>query len=279
MKKFILHLGFEEDPRFPKNLFHYQNDFKMIKKIHDFTFDEVHIKAPLSLKTRIQLYKELKHNSDAIVIVKLYPLTLNDYQELGEVNSKYIDLQVPIIGVDCDIIELAEGTKSLIEEVVKERTKNPDMDNHDTPHHKETISDHIMLVSNEIMNYLLDNKETITDNDFYITRDVLYSSALYHDLGKYWTKVFDKSKGYYRYFGHENVSALMYLTEKLLKLSPKEFINQQDVIKPTTQVILNHMFAKTDGFHETAIRRKKLTDFEQEMLKVFVKADNNGRLK
>lgn len=278
MKKFILHLGFESDPRFPKNLFHYQNDFKMIKKLHDFTFDEVHIKAPLSLKTRIQLYKDLKHNSDASVIIKLYPLTLSDYQKLDN-EAKYTDLQVPIIGVDCDIIELAEGTKSLIEEVVRERTKNPEMDNHDTPRHKETISDHIMLVSNEIMNYLLDNKETITDNDFYITRDVLYSSALYHDLGKYWTKVYDETKGYYRYFGHENVSALMYLTEKLLKLTSKEFIKQQDVIKPTTQVILNHMLAKTDGYHEKAIKRKQLTDFEQEMLEVFIKADNKGRLR
>lgn len=279
MKKFILHLGFENDSRFPKNLFHYQNDFKMIKKLHDFKFDDVHIKAPLSLKTRIQLYKDLKHNSDASVIIKLYPLTLSDYQKLDELNSKYTDLQVPIIGVDCDIIELAEGTKSLISEVVKERSKNPDMDNHDTPHHKETISDHIMLVSNEIMNYLLDNKDVITNNDFYITRDVLYSSALYHDLGKYWTKVFDESKGYYRYFGHENVSALMYLTEKLLKLSPEDFKNQQDVIRPTTQIILNHMFAKTDGYHKKAIKRKQLTDFEQEMLEVFIKADNKGRLR
>lgn len=275
MKKFILHLGFESDPRFPKNLLHYQND---IRKIKEFNNNEVHIKAPLSLKTRIQLYKDLKHNSDASVIIKLYPLTLSDYQKLNE-QSKYTDLQVPIIGVDCDIIELAEGTKSLIEEVVKERDKNPEMDNHDTPHHKETISDHIMLVFNEIMNYLLDNKETITYNDFYITRDILYSSTLYHDSGKYWTKVYDESKGYYRYFGHENVSALMYLTEKLLRLSPKEFMNQQNVIKPTTQVILNHMFAKTDGYHDNAIKRKTLTDFEQKMLEVFVKADNNGRIK
>lgn len=277
MKKFILHLGFESDPRFPpKNLYPYQDDIKKIKKFND---NDVHIQAPLSLKTRTQLYKELKHKTDASVIIKLYPLTLSDYQKLHEVNSKYTDLQVPIIGVDCDMIELAKGTKSLISEVVKERSKNPDMDNHDTPHHKETISDHIMLVSNEIMNYLLDNKETITDNDFYITRDVLYSSALYHDLGKYWTKVYDETKGYYRYFGHENVSALMYLTEKLLRLSPKEFKNQQNVIKPTTQVILNHMFAKTDGYHEKAIKRKQLTDFEQKMLQIFVKADNNGRLK
>lgn len=279
MKKFILHLGFENDSRFPKNLFHYQNDFKMIKKLHDFKYDDVHIKAPLSLKTRIQLYKDLKHNSDASVIIKLYPLTLADYQKLDVINSEYTDLQVPIIGVDCDTIELADGTKSLISEVVRERSENPEMDNHDTPHHKETISDHIMLVSNEIMKYLIDNNKNIPGNNFYTTRDVLYSSALYHDLGKYWTKVYDETKGYYRYFGHENVSALMYLTEKLLKLSPEEFKNQQNVIKPTTQVILNHMFAKTDGYHEKAIKRKQLTDFEQEMLQVFVKADNNGRLK
>lgn len=69
----------------------------------------------------------------------------------------------------------------------------------------------------------------------------------------------------------------MYLTEKLLRLSSEEFKDQQDVIKPTTQIILNHMFAKTDGFYETAIRRKQLTVFEQEMLEVFVKANNNGR--
>ena len=120
------------------------------------------------------------------------------------------------------------------------------MDNHDTPHHKESISDHIMLVSEEIMKYLIDNNKDIPDNNFCTTRDVLYASALYHDLGKYWTKSYDESKGYYRYIGHENVSALMYLTEKLLRLSPEEFINKQDVIKPTTQVILNHMFEKTD---------------------------------
>ena len=79
MKKFILHLGFESDLRFPKNLFDYQNDFKIIKESNN---NEVHIKAPLSLKTRIQLYKDLKHNSDTCVIIKLYPLTLNDYQKL-----------------------------------------------------------------------------------------------------------------------------------------------------------------------------------------------------
>ena len=49
--------------------------------------------------------------------------------------------------------------------------------------------------------------------------------------------------------------------------------------KIVTQLILNHMFVKTDGYTPKTIHRRNLTKYEQHLLNIFAEADNRGRIK
>ena len=53
---------------------------------------------------------------------------------------------------------------------------------------------------------------------------------------------------------------------------------RQAFTKIVTQVILNHMFVKTDGYTSKTIRRRNLTEYEQHLLNIFTEADNRGRI-
>ena len=53
---------------------------------------------------------------------------------------------------------------------------------------------------------------------------------------------------------------------------------RQAFTKIVTQLILNHMFVKTDGYTPKTIRRRNLTEYEQHLLNIFSEADNRGRI-
>ena len=310
-QQFILYIGFPEDPRIKeKTLYDWQTDFR---KIDDPIVD---ILAPLSLKTRKNLYEQLKRLTTQPIITFLYPLPFRQYLVLSplfdevKIQDNYSKMQPPVETIDCDIIKLGDDSVSLFDAVIQDKKRFPDLDEHNTPHHKETISEHIIMVGEQLVGMTI-NKELgqlryvsplFRSRD--ITKDIniLHIVALYHDLGKYWTKQFNQKIGYYRYPNHENVSAMIFVTEMLLKPEKYLFLNdtqmsydddaysntldayvsfntyRQAFTKIVTQLILNHMFVKTDGYTPKTIRRRNLTEYEQHLLNVFAEADNRGRI-
>lgn len=155
------HILYPEDPR--------------VKTIQ---FDETNRLAPLKLKTRVDIYrKEKKRNPNTLIKAILYPLTWDRYQVLVNDNSQtaknhYLKMQPPVMEVDCDEVALATGTEEieniLIRKIRKAVQEGSDFDEHDNPHHKETISEHISMVNQfmgvhmALQNKLIDNKKLIT---------------------------------------------------------------------------------------------------------------------
>lgn len=306
-QQFFLHIAFPEDTRLSGLALHnWQED------LSNMTDEEVHILAPLSLKTRKDLYERLKRLTNVPIVSILYPLSLPTYSELAKDNgsSSYGKMQPPVETIDCDEMHLAEGTASLFDELLEFRKANPRVDEHGTPHHKEAISEHIIMVAEKVVEISVTGQKGehldyiypgYRSNDKFNDVNVLHTVALYHDLGKYWTKTFDEKTGYYRYPNHENVSAVIFVTEMLLKPGKYAFLDdlpltddneayckpldayisfenyRKAFTKSVTQVILNHMFVKTDGYKPRAISRRNLSDYEQLMLSIFCQADDEGR--
>ena len=304
-KKYILHIGFYEDNRIKnlKNLYHADD----IKKIINSEENEVHILAPLKLKTRRDLYQNLKRHTNNPIVSILYPMIYMDFESIhysrddNEIKDAYSRMQPPIKTVDCDEIDLPEDQESIYDELMDYVYENPEIDEHDSKHHKETISEHMLLVDDQIEQYF--SKNDIEDKKSYT---ILTEATLYHDLGKYWTKRYDKDK--VNFNNHENVSAVIFVSEMLLlkkryeqyahdfQTKPEEEIWYNDdfdddliyyndikpyfdeFVKTTTQIILNHMFIKNEPVSEKALKRRQLTDEEIEYLKIFSDADNKGRV-
>lgn len=66
---------------------------------------------------------------------------------------------------------------------------------HDSPHHLESVAEHIQ----HGIKLGLELKGAWS-------RQILFA-LLFHDLGKFFTKIYREDKGYYGFFGHENVSS------------------------------------------------------------------------
>lgn len=114
--------------------------------------------------------------------------------------------------------------------------------NHDNPYHNETIKEHIKLVN---------SLAQATNNK------LLINIAKYHDLGKFYTKVFKESKGYSQYIGHEIVSSYIYLTDKLIqdrnKLSYYDYeglINNYDFIYEFFGILYHDLFYRQSSIEE-----------------------------
>ena len=314
-QQFILHIAFPEDKRIKDiHLYDWQTKFK------DVTDPVVNILAPLSLKTRKALYEQLASLTTKPIVAVLYPQTLKSYMKMTtntfdelivqQNHSHYSKMQPPVQTFDCDEMRLADHSVSLFDTVLADKNKFPNLDIHGTPHHKEKISEHIIMVGEQLVEMTI-NKELGQlrhVSPFFRSKDVgkdislLHTVALYHDLGKYWTKQADEEAGYFRYPNHENVSAMIFVTDMLLKPEKYSFFNdtpmtcdddayssvldayvsfdtyRQAFTKIVTQVILNHMFVKTDGYTSKTIRRRNLTEYEQHLLNIFSEADNRGRI-
>ena len=312
-QKFILHIAFPEDKRLKDlKLYDWQTKFKDVKD------PVVNILAPLSLKTRKALYEQLASLTTEPIVAILYPQPLRLYMTMCantfddlKILQNYSKMQPPVQTVDCDEMQLANNSVSLFDAVLADKNKFPDLDVHGTPHHKEKISEHIIMVAEQLVGMTINKElgERRYVSPFFRSRDItkniniLHTVALYHDLGKYWTKQADEEAGYFRYPNHENVSAMIFVTEILLKPEKYAFLNdtpmtcdddayssvldayisfdtyRQAFTKIVTQIILNHMFVKTDGYTPKTIRRRNLTEYEQHLLNIFSEADNRGRIR
>ena len=92
-----------------------------------------------------------------------------------------------------------EGFDEIVLDISPVRWDVYDM-NQDNPHHSSTLFEH-----------LFNTRKALPEG----SDDRLIDAALFHDIGKYWTKTFIDSKGYptseAHYYSHENVGAYMYL--------------------------------------------------------------------
>jgi len=100
----------------------------------------------------------------------------------------------------------------------------------ENPHHQFPLCQHTYYVYQYV-------------NEYYEGKDklVLQLAALFHDTGKLYTKTFKKLKGYYSYFGHENVSAQ--LTYHMLM----ELGFDQQLVKDVVGIVQMHMLINYGG--------------------------------
>ena len=275
-KQITFRILFPEDPR-----------------VQTLKLDEANQLAPLKLKTRADIYRKFKReNPNCLVTAMLYPLAWAEYHQLvgGDQNwakSHYVKMQPPIIGVDCDYVALAPDTsdiKGLLQQEIKQSIETgSDFNQHQNPKHLETISEHTQMVS--IAMLLHSHKENAnapeTKSEHLKAYDnaVYYNSGYYHDLGKYWTKIYHQDLGYARFFGHENVSAVIFFTSALqgktnLGLLANGF---NRAVADVTQAILNHMSIKNEGFTGRYIKRRGLTPYQIKLITTLSKIDDLSR--
>lgn len=310
-QQFILHIAFPEDNRLKDlKLYDWQTKFNNVKD------PVVNILAPLSLKTRKDLYERLMKLTLEPIVAVLYPLPFKTYMakiptsDVTKIQQTYSKMQPPVQFIDCDEMQLADNSVSLFDAVLADKNQYPELDEHGTPHHKETISEHTIMVSAQLVSMTINQEfgerrcvsPSFKSHDTAKDINVLHTVALYHDLGKYWTKQFDEDANHYRYPNHENVSAMIFVTELLLKPEKYNFLNdtpmsddedayssvldgyvffknyREAFTKIVTQVILNHMLVKTDGYTPRVISRRELTEYERYLLSIFSEADSRGRI-
>lgn len=114
------------------------------------------------------------------------------------------NFQTPMLCEGFDDIEIVQTVKGKPIDAYIEESKGFDQENH---HHELPLYDHIRMAADYI--YKSTNQE-------FASSRMLYDAALYHDIGKLYTKDFKDSHGNVteeaHYYGHENVGAYLYLT-------------------------------------------------------------------
>ena len=98
-KKFILHIGFPEDNRIKNinNLYKVEN----LKEILHSTEKEIHIHAPLKLKTRRDLYQTLKRNTDQPILSIIQSLKKLTFQSIN-LMQKWIPTKLKMNTHECN---------------------------------------------------------------------------------------------------------------------------------------------------------------------------------
>lgn len=106
----------------------------------------------------------------------------------------------------------------------------------DNMHHSLSIGEHMEKAA-----AIAVNSPRITDE---ADKDIVYKAARYHDIGKYFTKVFRDRKGNFsseaHYFGHQNVGAYFYLLSEIKGITVY-FKGDNVPVLDTALLILHHM--------------------------------------
>ena len=262
-------------------------------RVETLKLDKTNQLAPLKLKTRADIYRKLKQeNPDIIVTSILYPLTWQEYHQMvggdeHRAKSYYAKMQPPIMGVDCDAVTLAPDTsdiKGLLQQEIKQSIETgSNFNKHQNPKHLESISQHTDMVSKAMLRHMHKENaqapETKPEHLKNYDNAVYYNSGYYHDLGKYWTKIYNQDLGYARFFGHENVSAVIFFTSALQGKTNLELLGNgfNRAVADVTQAIVNHMTIKNGGFTGRYIKRRGLTPYQIKLIKTLSEIDDLSR--
>lgn len=126
------------------------------------------------------------------------------------IKKMYMNFDIPQYREGWDEIKIKRTRSSKKDYDIFEYVDHLATINHDNPYHIFTIGAHIQAVTNDIMNkYMLKFAGDIE------RLERLLRAALYHDIGKEFTRTFINRKGekteVAHYYNHENVSAYMYI--------------------------------------------------------------------
>lgn len=139
------------------------------------------------------------------------------------------------------------------------------------PFHYETLEEHIKAV--------VKRAEDLGKNlELHIDAEILRQAARYHDFGKLYTKTFNDKKNHFVYYGHNKVSAYLFMCH-LRKQSMRDELDRMRLSDSSYQIgalILNHMewYCREDM---TPIKEMFNDDDLYYMLELLHEADIWGR--
>ena len=142
--------------------------------------------------------------------------------------------------------------------------------NQDNPHHYETLEEHIKAVTKKA--------ESLGETFYYIDAYILIQAARYHDFGKLYTKTFNDKKNHFVYYGHDKVSAYLFMCH-VRKQQMRDSLNRVRLSNDSYKIgalILNHMewYRREDM---TPIKKLFNDDDLYYMLELLHEADLWGR--
>lgn len=158
----------------------------------------------------------------------------------NEIYKMYVSAQAPLIGTDCSSVSISSN--GLYEDEINYYSRTTALRAHNSPHHTETIPEHIDFVIHNVPGHL----KTV---------------ARFHDLGKYVARQKAKLSNYDTFINHENVSAMYALVSHC---SPRD-----------VRIIQFHMMAH--NLTPALVRRYHLEDIEED-LRIFAKADAGAKI-
>lgn len=261
----------------PKKIFNIMSErlFNAIdQNVNNIWYDATNI----SRKNRRTLYNSIKQykNSVNVCIICIFAslptiLKQNNFRTgLAKVPENvikrmYFNLEVPRLTVDCDKIVVISNSKNIL---LEDLEYNYD-DNHYSPYHHESITQHIK--------WCVEHAEK-THNP------KLIKIAKYHDDGKFITQkdvenpdiasqlVINKYGRHCQYIGHANVGAMYYLANNY----SNDNENNTDVLE-ITECIFQHMNAH-NGISKKNISNNKLTPTILSLIEQFAKIDDVSRV-
>jgi hypothetical protein len=202
--------------------------------------------AVQKIKTRKHLYDLF--GKDNLVRTRIHYEPLHVLKErpslknvpFNEIYKMYVSAQAPMIGTDCSSVSISSN--GLYEDEISYYSRTTALRAHNSPHHAETIPEHIDFVIHNVPGHL----KTV---------------ARFHDLGKYVARQKAKLSDYDTFINHENVSAMYALVSHC---SPRD-----------VRIIQFHMMAH--NLTPALVRRYHLEDIEED-LRVFAKADAGAKI-
>ncbi len=228
-----------------------------------------------------QYTKDINCTIFSIVTLQSIPYSLYgdcaDEVSLRTTLSNITSFQPPREGVDCDILTvLNTGCYYLgysFEELINKNL------GHSVPSHKETITEHLDMVTKACSNSKI-SKHT-----------ELITIGKYHDQGKYFNKEWSDERNKIHYPDHAGISSYIFLMglyenvlwkkrEQLPIFKSKEIYRLDESNKRILEVIYRHMVRYSpDGISKKFIKKNKLTEREIELLEEISKIDAENRIK
>lgn len=244
--------------------------FKKLFTLLERGLDAVFIASNCSRMSRAHLYREVKSRFPGVrVVVVLVHVPLaeaikrSNNVSASHVRDEYLGLQIPRVGVDCDVFTLQAPDFSAYLPEINQSYLAP----HNSPYHVESIAEHVAL--------------TVHNARKQADRPVLVDVAAFHDLGKSVARtpqdVSRPSSAYIasiygshdQYASHENLGAVYWL------IAHKDQLNERALF--TAEAILHHMQAHR-GFTDKYINRHHLDTGLLETARAFAQIDSKSKI-